>query len=111
MSLCITDTCPHGKTVFIWLGDGPGPDGRYPWVHSTTVSPGHLEVCGLMPPATAEEAGEECQCGHESREHSWYDLRLHTGAIKRAEACSGCGCERFRHRPEDLERWRLDGAA
>jgi hypothetical protein len=65
VSTCTTGTCPHGKHSFIWLGDGPwegdlaDPDfGRYPWVHSTTLIPGHLTVCDLMPFATPEEAGE-----------------------------------------------------
>lgn len=69
MSVCTTGKCPHkqGKQgVFIWLGDGPwlddpaDPDyGRYPWVHDTTMIPGHLVVCDLLPFATAEEAEEE----------------------------------------------------
>jgi len=65
MSRCITGTCPHERGVFIWLADGPwrgdpaDPDyGRYPWVHDTTMIPGHLTVCDLMPFATAMEAGE-----------------------------------------------------
>jgi len=65
MSRCITGTCPHERGVFIWLADGPwrgdpaDPDyGRYPWVHNTTMIPGHLTVCELMPFATAIEAGE-----------------------------------------------------
>jgi len=65
MSRCITGTCPHERGVFIWLADGPwrgdpaDPDyGRYPWVHDTTMIPGHLTVCELMPFATAIEAGE-----------------------------------------------------
>ena len=64
MSRCITGTCPHERGVFIWLADGPwrgdpaDPDhGRYPWVHNTTMIPGHLTVCELMPFATAIEAG------------------------------------------------------
>jgi hypothetical protein len=65
MSRCITGTCPHERGVFIWLPDGPwrgdpaDPDyNRYPWVHNTTMIPGHLTVCDLMPFATAIEAGE-----------------------------------------------------
>ena len=65
MSRCNTGTCPHERGVFIWLADGPwrgepaDPDyGRYPWVHNTTMIPGHLTVCELMPFATAIEAGE-----------------------------------------------------
>lgn len=65
MSRCTTGTCPHKRGVFIWLGDGPWRDdpadpdyGRYPWVHATTMIPGHLTVCELMPFATALEAGE-----------------------------------------------------
>ena len=42
-----------------WRGDPADPDyGRYPWVHDTTMIPGHLTVCELMPFATAIEAGE-----------------------------------------------------
>jgi hypothetical protein len=65
MNRCTTGTCPHERGVFIWLADGPwrgdpaDPDyGRYPWVHNTTMIPGHLTVCELMPFATAIEAGE-----------------------------------------------------
>jgi len=65
MSRCITGTCPHERGVFIWLADGPwrgdpvDPDyGGYPWVHDTTMIPGHLTVCELMPFATAIEADE-----------------------------------------------------
>lgn len=58
MSVCTRATCPHERGVFIWLGDGPDADGTYPWVHDTTMIPGHLVVCDLMPGATAEEAGE-----------------------------------------------------
>lgn len=58
MSVCTRAECPHDRGVFIWLGDGPEPDGTYPYVHDTTMAPGHLEVCGAMPFATAEEAGE-----------------------------------------------------
>lgn len=60
MSVCTRAVCPHEppQGVFIWLGDGPEPDGTYPWVHDTSKSPGHLEVCELMPFATPEEAGE-----------------------------------------------------
>lgn len=65
MSTCTTGTCPHGRGVFVWLADGlwqgdlADPDnGRYPWVHDTSVSPGHLEVCDRTPFATPEEAGE-----------------------------------------------------
>ena len=64
MSRCVTGTCPHSRGVFAWLGDGPwlgdqaDPDyGRYPWVHDTTMIPGHLTVCELMPFAAPEEAG------------------------------------------------------
>jgi DNA (cytosine-5)-methyltransferase 1 len=70
VSTCTTGTCPHGRGVFIWLGDGPwqgeaaDPDnGRYPWVHDTSVSPGHLHVCDLMPFATPREAREASDDG------------------------------------------------
>jgi hypothetical protein len=65
MSKCVTGTCPHDRGVFIWVADGPWlgnpsePDyGCFPWVHSTTMTPGHLHVCDLKPFATAAEAGE-----------------------------------------------------
>jgi hypothetical protein len=59
VSVCTRTVCPHERGVFIWLGDGPEADGTYPWVHDTSTSPGHLEVCEMMAFATAEEAGEE----------------------------------------------------
>jgi len=65
VSFCTTAACPHGRGVFIWLADGPwlggesDPDyGGYPWVHDTTMVPGHLQVCDLKPFATPEDAGE-----------------------------------------------------
>ncbi len=107
-------TCPHGRDVFIWLGDGPwlgdekDPDhGRYPWVHGTTMTPGHLTVCELMPFATAAEAGQVCACGHESRSHPPSGPVPDAPAVAaRAMRCLDCGCDGFRHRAEDLERWR-----
>lgn len=68
MSVCTRGLglCPHGYGIFIlvgggpWLGDPADPEyGRYPWVHNTTMIPGHLVVCELTPFATAEEAGEK----------------------------------------------------
>jgi hypothetical protein len=60
----IKATCPHGRGAFIWLPDGPDDDGTYPWVHDSTMIPGHMIVCELMPGATPEEAGEACaRCG------------------------------------------------
>lgn len=114
MSLCISGTCPHERDVFIWLADGPwsgdadDPDnGRYPWVHSTLSSPGHLEVCELKPFATAEEAGQVCACGHESRRHPPAGAVPDVPAVAaRAMPCQDCGCADFRHRPADLERVR-----
>jgi hypothetical protein len=98
VSYCVTATCPHGRGVFIWLGDGPDPDGRYPWVHDTSVpgSPGHLEVCDLMEPATAVEAGEACgACGHGTGVdgHPWPKGR-YTGDVPEPLACT-CGCGRW----------------
>lgn len=110
MSFCTRATCPHDRGVFIWHGDGPwlgdktDPDyGGYPWVHDTTMIPGHLQVCDLMSFATAEEAGEVCACGHPSSEHRW-----NTGPIGheyKPHPCP-CGCPDFRHRAEDLARFR-----
>jgi hypothetical protein len=109
MSFCTRGRCPHDRDAFIWLGDGPwlgdesDPDyGRFPWVHSTTMTPGHLEVCELKPFATAEEAGELCACGHPSHEHRWPTGPI--GHEYRPVPCP-CGCPDFRHRPEDLERY------
>jgi hypothetical protein len=58
VSVVTRAVCPHERGVFVWLSDGPQPDDTYPWVHDTSTSPGHLEVCELMRFATAEEAGE-----------------------------------------------------
>jgi hypothetical protein len=95
VSYCVTATCPHGRGVFIWLGDGQDPDGRYPWVHNTTLpgSRGHLEVCELMEAATAAEGGETCgSCGHAVGEdgHPWPKGR-HTGDVPSPLPCT-CGC-------------------
>jgi hypothetical protein len=103
MSVCTRGTCPHGRGAFIWCGDGE----PYVWVHDSTNIPGHLIVCDLMEPATAEEAGEVCACGHSS------DLHEATGPVPvgdstRKRPCS-CGCPDFEHRPEDIERWRETG--
>lgn len=104
MSYCVTSTCRHGRGVFIWLGDGPDLDGRYPRVHDTSSPdlPGHLTVCGLMGPATAEEAGEICRCGH--HEHKAAPGPVPAGLIAKPVPCTtaGCSCPDFRHRPEDL---------
>ena len=111
MSMCITSTCAHDRDVFIWVADGPwfgdasDPDsGRYPWVHATSSSPGHLEVCDLKPFAAAEEAGEVCACGHESRRHEAGPVSA--GRSAASLPCLDCGCGDFRHRPEDLARER-----
>ena len=110
MSLPVTVPCPHGRDAFTWLGDGPwlgdpeDPDyGNYPWVHSTTMTPGHLEVCDLKAFATPEEAGEVCVCGHPSHGHLWNPGPI--GHEYKPVPCP-CGCPDFRHRPEDIERWR-----
>lgn len=109
MSLCITGTCPHGRDVFIWLGDGPEGDGTYPWVHAAPPVPGHLEVCDLMPFATAEEAGEACACSHESRRHPPSGPVPGAPAVPaRVMPCLDCACVGFRHRPQDLKRHRED---
>lgn len=116
MSVCTKGTCPHGRGVFVWLGDGPwlgdpaDPDhGRYPWVHDTTApgARGHLQVCELMPFATSEEAGEVCACGH--HEHEAEPGPLPAGMIAKPRPCLSCGCPDFEHRPEDLAKWRQAG--
>jgi len=116
MSVCTTGTCPHGRGVFIWLGDGPwlgdpaDPEfGRYAWVHDSTTIPGHLVVCELMPFATPQEAGEVCACGHPSHEHQAARGPIPFGMLANPRACP-CGCPDFRHRPEDVARWREAGA-
>lgn len=90
MSECITATCPHQRGAFIWLGDGPDSDGTYPWVHDTTMIPGHLVICELMPGATAGEAGEACaRCGCDNRDHRSHGeafTRLDRGPCK----CGDC---------------------
>lgn len=110
MSFCTTATCPHDRGVFIWLSDGPwlgdpsDPDyGSYPWVHDTTMTPGHLEVCELKPFATPGEAGEVCACGHPSHGHRWNPGPIPHEYVP--HPCP-CGCPDFRHRAGDLERWR-----
>ena len=110
MSLCITAACPHGRGVFVWLGDGPEDDGTYPWVHDTSTSPGHLHVCDAMPFATAAEAGEVCACGHESGRHPASGPVRPSPVSSRADPCLDCPCGSFRHRPEDLARARADPA-
>lgn len=110
MSFCTTGTCPHDRDVFIWLADGPwlgdpaDPDfGGYPWVHATAASPGHLEVCELKPFATAEEAGQVCACGHDSRHHPPSGPVPDAPAVAaRAMPCRDCGCTDFRHRPAEV---------
>ena len=104
MSVCTRAICAHGQGAFLWLGDGPEADGTYPWVHDSSTSPGHLEVCDLMPFATAEEAGEVCACGHPGSGHK-ASGPVPPGRSTRPRPCS-CGCPDFRHRPEDLARWR-----
>lgn len=91
VSYCVTGICPHGRGVFIWLPGGA----PYLWVHSTTApgAGGRLEVCGLMPPATAVEAGEACRdCGHGTGPdgHLWPEGRF-TGEYPSPGACR-CGC-------------------
>lgn len=115
MSVSTRGICPHERGVFVWLADGPWlgdpadpGHGRYPWVHNTTMNPGHLVVCDLMPFATPEEAGEVCACGHPSHEHQAAPGPLPAGLLAKPRACP-CGCPDFEHRPEDIERWRAAG--
>jgi hypothetical protein len=109
VSFCTRGRCPHDRGVFAWLGDGPwladsaDPDyGGYPWVHDTTMTPGHLEVCELKAFAAPEEAGEVCACGCPSHVHCW--PRGPVTHEYRPSPCP-CGCPDFRHRPQDVERW------
>ena len=110
----LTVTCPHEREAFPWLADGPwlgdptDPDyGGYPFVHATTMTPGHLEVCDRLPFATPEQAGQVCACGHETRRHLPAGPVPDAPAVAaRAMPCLDCGCADFRHRAEDLDRWR-----
>lgn len=106
MSVCTTGTCPHDRGVFVWLGDGPwrgdesDPDyNSYPWVHDTTMVPGHLEVCELMPFATPAEAGEACEdCGCGSGRHVWPTGPIGHGGDRMPKECLDCACLRMRYR-------------
>jgi hypothetical protein len=111
LSFCTRNRCDHDRGVFAWLGDGPwlgdegDPDyGGYPFVHDTTMTPGHLEVCELMAFATAEEAGVICACGHLSDEHESGEYPIPYPLTANPRPCP-CGCPDFKHRPEDLERY------
>lgn len=113
MSFVTRATCPHGRGVFAWLGDGPQRGdqadlnwGRYPWVHDTTTpgDHGHLEVCDLMQFALPVDVGEMCACGHSSDMHKATDGPIPAGRLAKPRACH-CDCPDFRHRREDLERW------
>lgn len=115
MSVPTRARCPHKRGAFVWLGDGPwlgdptDPDyGRYPYVHDTSTSPGHLDVCDLMAFATAEECGELCACGCSSEEHPSTGQPIPYPLLANPRPCS-CGCPDFEHRPEDLARWREAG--
>lgn len=110
MSECITGTCPHGRGAFIWLPDGPDADGTYPWVHDTTMLPGRMIVCDLMPGATAEEAGEACaRCGCGSREHAKPEAGpLPSGLLHRDRGpCECCQCPGMVYRTTRLGRQLL----
>lgn len=111
MSVVTRATCPHGQGVFAWLGDGPQRGdqadlnwGRYPWVHDSSTSPGHLEVCDLMQFALPVDVGEMCACGHSSDMHNATDGPIPPGRLAKPRPCH-CDCPDFRHRREDLERW------
>jgi hypothetical protein len=110
--------CPHERGVFAYLADGPqrGDEndlnwGRYPWVHDTTAEGdhGHLEVCDLMQFALPVDVGEMCACGHSSDMHQAAGGPIPAGMLAKPRPCS-CRCPDFRHRREDLERWRAESA-
>jgi hypothetical protein len=113
MSVVTRAICPHNRGAFLWLGDGPyrgeesDPDNNgYPWVHDTS-SPdarGALEVCELMPFATAEEAGEVCACGHSAGRHVAGPEPIPAGRLAKPRACD-CGCPDFRHWAEGRPMW------
>jgi hypothetical protein len=116
VSVVTRATCPHGRGVFAWLGDGPqrgdqaDPNwGRYPWVHGTAAGPGHLEVCDLMQFALPVDVGEMCACGHSSGMHEAKPGPVPAGLLASPRLCH-CGCPDFRHRREDLERWAREAA-
>lgn len=113
MSTCVTGTCPHGKSIYVWLPGGPwygdpsDPDhGKYRWVHSTVTpgSRGRHEVCTLTPFATPAEAGQACEgCGHDSYRHEQWPsgAPIPHGKIGPPDPgkCADCNCEQMRYRP------------
>jgi hypothetical protein len=116
VSVVTRAVCPHERGVFIWLGDGPwavdpaDPEhGRYPYVHDTSTSPGHLEVCELMAFATAAEAGEVCACSHSSGWHGAGPGPIPAGRLAKPRSCSwrSCDCPDFRHWAEGRPMWAL----
>jgi hypothetical protein len=116
MSVCTPGTCPHDRDVFVWKADGEWREdpadpnfGKFPWVHSTTMDPGHLEVCDLKPFATAEECGELCACGCSSSQHKAGPGGIPPGMLSNPRRCP-CGCPDFEHRAEDIARWREERA-
>lgn len=119
MSVVTRAECPHKRGVFAYLADGPqrgdqaDPNwGRYPWVHDTTAGDarGALEVCDLMPFALPVDVGEMCACGHSSGVHEAGPGPVPAGMLAKPRSCH-CGCADFRHRREDLERWRAESAS
>lgn len=86
MSYCTTASClAHRRGIFIRLDAGQ----PYPWVH-TDISP-----CEAVAPATAEQAGEVCACGHER--HKAAPGPLPHGMIGKLRPCADCPCQDFRH--------------
>lgn len=110
MSECVTATCPHGRGAFIWHGDGPEPDGRWPWVHDT-MEPGTrgLRVCELMEFATAARAGEVCACGDGSWRHRPARRRQPPHHATPWHPCADCACPDLVY-PRAAAAWARDVA-
>lgn len=89
MSYCTQASClAHRRGVFIRLDLGE----PFPWVHSGGMGP-----CDGIPPATAQQAGEVCACGHPSSVHRAPGGPLPAGLLAHRRACGECGCPDFAH--------------
>jgi hypothetical protein len=87
VSYCTSATClAHRRDVFIRLDLGA----PYPWVHAGGMGP-----CDGIPPATAEQAGEVCACGHERHEAA--PGPIPHGRIANLRPCAECPCPDFAH--------------
>ena len=86
MSYCTSASClAHRREVFIRLDRGA----PYPWVHTS------MEPCDGIPPATAEQAGEVCACGH--GRHVAARGPIPAGMTANPRPCAECPCPDFAH--------------